>query len=98
MECLQDLVLTERNQEEATHNEMLAQFEFAIAPGLRLHNSLVREIVPADPVPSRAIAVDAIRRGEGDHAATALTALLHRAADDFDSVLATPAASPEENP
>ncbi len=82
----------------ATHNEMLAQLEFAIVPGLRLHNALVHETGPADPVPSHALVVDAIRTGDGDHAATALTALLHKAADDLDSILGAPAASPKETP
>ncbi|MEU6641872.1 FCD domain-containing protein [Saccharomonospora sp. NPDC046836] len=73
----------------ATHNEMLARMDVFIEPALRLRDALVHEASADDPVPSHAVVLDAVRNGDPDAAAAAVTALLDKAAHDVAGVIGT---------
>ncbi|MDQ0380359.1 FadR/GntR family transcriptional regulator [Amycolatopsis thermophila] len=72
---------------QATHNEMLARMDVFIEPALSLRDALVHETHAGDPVPSHAVVVDAIHRGDPGAAAAAVTALLDKAAEDVAGVI-----------
>jgi DNA-binding FadR family transcriptional regulator len=74
---------------QATHNEMLARMDVFIEPALRLRDALVHEASADDPVPSHAVVVAAIRRGDAGAAAAAVTELLEKAAHDVEGVIGT---------
>lgn len=85
----------------ATHNEMLARMDIFIEPALRLRDALVHQAAADDPVPSHAAVVAAVRDGDPESAAAALTALLHKATEDADGAIRGHSAatrSPEESP
>lgn len=73
----------------ATHNEMLARMDVFIEPALRLRDALVHGAAADDPVPSHAVVVEAVRRGDPDAAAAAVTSLLDKATDDVAGVVGT---------
>lgn len=74
---------------QATHNEMLARMDVFIEPALQLRDALVHEGSADDPVPSHAVVVAAIRRGDARAAAAAVTELLEKAAHDAEDVIGT---------
>lgn len=71
----------------ATHNEMLSRMDVFIEPALELRDALVHGASADDPVPSHAVVVDAVRRGDADAAADAMTSLLDKAAHDVAGVI-----------
>ncbi|GAA5162790.1 MULTISPECIES: FadR/GntR family transcriptional regulator [Amycolatopsis] len=71
----------------ATHNEMLARMDVFIEPALRLRDGIVHEFSDDDPVPSHAVVVEAVRRGDPEAASAAVTALLEKAAHDVAGIL-----------
>lgn len=72
---------------QATHNEMLSRMDVFIEPALRLRDTLVHEGNAHDPVPDHAVVVDAIRCGEPETAAAAVTSLLDKAARDAAEII-----------
>lgn len=73
----------------ATHNDMLARMDVFIEPALRLRDALVHEACADDPVPSHAAVVEAVRRGDAEAAAAAVSSLLDKAAHDVADVIGT---------
>ncbi|MFI6024752.1 FadR/GntR family transcriptional regulator [Amycolatopsis magusensis] len=71
----------------ATGNQMLTRMDVFIEPALRLRDALVHGHSADDPVPSHAAVVDAVRRGDPEAAAAAVSALLTKASHDVAEVI-----------
>ncbi|MGA6161365.1 FadR/GntR family transcriptional regulator [Amycolatopsis magusensis] len=71
----------------ATGNQMLTRMDVFIEPALRLRDALVHGSSADDPVPSHAAVVDAVRRGDPEAAAAAVSALLTKASHDVAEVI-----------
>ncbi|MDI5978188.1 FadR/GntR family transcriptional regulator [Amycolatopsis magusensis] len=71
----------------ATGNQMLTRMDVFIEPALRLRDALVHGHSADDPVPSHAAVVDAVRRGDPEAAAAAVSALLTKASNDVAEVI-----------
>jgi GntR family transcriptional regulator, galactonate operon transcriptional repressor len=71
----------------ASHNELLSRMDVVIINALRVRDQIVHQPGKQwrDPVPDHRVVLDAVRNGDGDAAAVAMTQLLSSSEEDMRS-------------